>query len=198
MTVPALAGTDLSIVRRAGLGARRALESVADPDPGDDDEIATVSSPTPHRCSRPRASGTGRGSIWFVSSYALGPEAEDPEDVTRRRARRSDLALRPDADQQIELVALFPAGGPFDGPDNITAAPHGFALACTDGEDDQWLVGITERRRASSRSRFNRLTTPSSPGATFSPDGRTLFVNMQEPGHTFAIDGPWRSEGNGH
>ena len=29
--------------------------------------------------------------------------------------------------------------------------------------------------------------------ATFSPDGSTLFVNLQSPGLTFAITGPWRS-----
>ena len=29
-------------------------------------------------------------------------------------------------------------------------------------------------------------------GATFSPDGSTLFVNIQSPGITFAITGPWR------
>jgi uncharacterized protein len=30
-------------------------------------------------------------------------------------------------------------------------------------------------------------------GATFSPDGDTLFVNIQgEPSVTFAITGPWR------
>jgi secreted PhoX family phosphatase len=29
-------------------------------------------------------------------------------------------------------------------------------------------------------------------GATFSPDGGTLFVNMQNEGLTLAIAGPWR------
>jgi secreted PhoX family phosphatase len=29
-------------------------------------------------------------------------------------------------------------------------------------------------------------------GATFAPDGQTLFANIQEPGMTFAIWGPWR------
>ena len=30
-------------------------------------------------------------------------------------------------------------------------------------------------------------------GATFSPDGKTLYVNIQTPGVTFAIEGPWLS-----
>jgi secreted PhoX family phosphatase len=29
-------------------------------------------------------------------------------------------------------------------------------------------------------------------GATFSPDGETLFFNVQTPGITFAVWGPWR------
>jgi secreted PhoX family phosphatase len=32
-------------------------------------------------------------------------------------------------------------------------------------------------------------------GATFSPDGRWLFVNVQSPGVTLAITGPWQSGG---
>jgi secreted PhoX family phosphatase len=28
-------------------------------------------------------------------------------------------------------------------------------------------------------------------GPCFSPDGKVLFVNMQDPGYTLAITGPW-------
>ncbi len=30
-------------------------------------------------------------------------------------------------------------------------------------------------------------------GACYSPDGKWLFVNVQSPGTTFAITGPWRT-----
>lgn len=30
-------------------------------------------------------------------------------------------------------------------------------------------------------------------GACFSPDGKWLFVNIQTPGTTLAITGPWRT-----
>ena len=32
-------------------------------------------------------------------------------------------------------------------------------------------------------------------GATFSPDGRVLFVNLQSPGVSYAITGPWERGG---
>jgi uncharacterized protein len=33
-------------------------------------------------------------------------------------------------------------------------------------------------------------------GATFSPDGTTLFVNVQRRGLTLAITGPWKTGNN--
>jgi len=131
------------------------------------------------------------GSIWFVSSYAGGPLAEDPEDVTAQSHVGQIWRYDPHA-ECIELVAFFPTGSPFDGPDNITAGPHGFALACTDGEVDNWLVAIGNDGGVSPFA-FNALNDVEFAGATFSPDGQTLFANIQEPGLTLAIWGPWES-----
>jgi len=135
---------------------------------------------------------TGRdGTIWFVGSYGGGPEAEDEED--RSAAAHSGQIWKYDpTTETIELVALFPVGSEFDGPDNITVGPHGFAVACTDGEDSQWLVGITHDGRVFPFG-FNALNDTEFAGATFCPDGRTLFVNLQGPGLTYAIWGPWSS-----
>jgi uncharacterized protein len=63
---------------------------------------------------------------------------------------------------------------------------------CTDGEDaNQFLAGITPTGRTFPLA-HNRLSDEEFAGATFSPDGRTLFANIQVPGTTFAIWGPWR------
>lgn len=75
--------------------------------------------------------------------------------------------------------------------DNVTVTPWGGLILCEDGPDSQpqFLRGVTPQGRlydlaANGYSEFA--------GATFSPDGSTLFVNAQSPGITFAITGPWR------
>ena len=75
--------------------------------------------------------------------------------------------------------------------DNVTVAPWGGLILCEDGPDNQpqYLRGVTPDGQlynlaANSNSEFA--------GATFSPDGGTLFVNIQSPGITFAVSGPWR------
>ena len=53
------------------------------------------------------------------------------------------------------------------------------------GQDD---FLITVRGRVLMNSHANRSELA---GPTFSPDGQTLFLNIQRPGATYAIWGPW-------
>jgi len=64
---------------------------------------------------------------------------------------------------------------------------------CEDGQPDNLIVGITPRGHLYRLAR-NALNACEFAGACFSPDGRTLFVNMQDPGITFAIPGPWMEQ----
>lgn len=77
-----------------------------------------------------------------------------------------------------------------DGPDNLVAAPNGDIVVCEDGFRDDFVVGITPAGRIYPIAR-NAHNQREMAGACFSADGRTMFVNLQEPGVTFAIWGPW-------
>ncbi|MET0385556.1 MAG: alkaline phosphatase PhoX [Polyangiales bacterium] len=185
--------TDLSIVQEAGTVLPVSWVPVPNPNPGPDDTSVREQAQSLGATPIKKAEGTWTGvdgSIWFVASYASGPDAEDPEDVTVAAHSGQIWRYDPRA-KTIELVTIFPVGSPYDGPDNITASPHGFAVACTDGEDDQWLIGIGNEGGTFPFAR-NAQSDVEFTGATFSPDGETLFANIQEPGVTFAIWGPWQ------
>jgi len=75
-------------------------------------------------------------------------------------------------------------------PDNITVSPRGGLLLCEDGDGTQYLRGVNPEGQIFDLAR-NDLNTKELAGATYSPDGDTLFVNIQTPGITFAITGPF-------
>ncbi len=77
-----------------------------------------------------------------------------------------------------------------DRADNLTVAPWGDLIVCEDGSGGDNLVGVTPEGEIY-RFGSNRYTSSEFAGATFSPDGSTLFVNIQNPGITLAITGPW-------
>jgi secreted PhoX family phosphatase len=195
LAVPGL-GTDLSIVQNVGMVLNVTWVDVPNVNPGDDDTPVREQVHEAGATQIQKAEGVWAGkdgSIWFVCSYGGGPDAEDDEDKSAA-AHRGQVWKYDPRTETMQLVVLFPVGTPFDGPDNITAGPHGFAIACTDGEEDQWLVGITDEGRVFPFA-CNALNEEEFAGATFSPDGRTLFVNSQgPPGLTYAIWGPWTGE----
>ncbi len=76
--------------------------------------------------------------------------------------------------------------------DNLTIAPWGDLIVCEDGLEEQYLLGVTPDG-AVYKFGLNLMNQSEFAGATFSPDGTTLFVNIQNPGLTLAITGPWES-----
>jgi secreted PhoX family phosphatase len=92
---------------------------------------------------------------------------------------------------RLELFAEADSADVMERADNLTVAPWGDIIVCEDGPAGDNLVGITPEGRyyrfAENRSNSSELT-----GAAFSPDGSTLFVNIQNPGFTMAITGPWQ------
>lgn len=106
-----------------------------------------------------------------------------------------------------------------DNPDNITVSPQGGIILCEDGGQDDGnglaLLGLLPNGQTFEFARniieidngdqATLAATGHNPdvietgnysgrewaGATFSPDGRWLFANIQSPGITFCINGPW-------
>ena len=120
---------------------------------------------------------------------------------------------------RLRALYVSPAEAVADAPDNITVHPNGLVLACEDGggladasgallRGTRLLaLGATgETVEVGENNVVLDAPVPNRPavapgdyrgsewaGATFSPDGQTLFVNIQTPGITFAITGPWDS-----
>jgi uncharacterized protein len=120
----------------------------------------------------------------------------------------------------MTLRAVFVSGNPLaaNNPDNITLSPRGGVLVCEDGGASvdeagtgSRLVAITPQGECFHFCK-NNVVLDAGPlaaagkyvapgdyrgfefcGACWDPTGKYLFVNIQTPGITFAITGPWQS-----
>jgi uncharacterized protein len=105
--------------------------------------------------------------------------------------------------QELQLIFESPSKKVLENPDNITVSPRGGIVLCEDGGGVDHLRGLTKAGEIFDFAK-NNLNTSEWCGACFSPQGRTLFVNIQGSHHaqqissgvkgmTFAIWGPWES-----
>jgi secreted PhoX family phosphatase len=107
----------------------------------------------------------------------------------------------------IRLLFQSPGPSVLNAPDNITVSPRGGLVLCEDGDGVELLHGLTvdgeifpfaqnnvvlEGERNDIEGDFRGSEWA---GACYSPDGRWLFANLQSPGITFAITGPWKAGG---
>jgi hypothetical protein len=79
----------------------------------------------------------------------------------------------------------------FEMIDNICTSPHGFLVSAEDGKDDNFLRLVTPSGLVFPIARNAHPGRSEFCGPCFSPDGSVLFVNIQKPGITLAIRGPW-------
>ena len=124
----------------------------------------------------------GEGEMYFTATS--GGAAEEGQ----------IFRLRPNADgpDAIDLFYESPAASEYSFGDNICVTPYGDLIVCEDqygATVDNYLRGITPAGDAYPFARL-RLQTETA-GACFSPDGRTMFVNVYSPTMTLAITGPW-------
>ena len=75
--------------------------------------------------------------------------------------------------------------------DNLTVSPWGDVVLCEDGAESQYLRGITPTGKIYTLARNAYTGNSELAGICFAPNHPTAFVNIQRPGITLAITGPW-------
>lgn len=135
------------------------------------------------------------GGAYFVASFARTSDGSVGE-------HDGQVWFYDPAKQTVTLKTLFGVNpdpsvdtGNYDGPDNITVSPYGGVILAEDGEGVSHLIGVTAQGHPFAMAR-NELNDSEFCGPAFSADGKILFANIQSPGITVAITGPWDRPSN--
>jgi len=95
------------------------------------------------------------------------------------------------ANDTVTLVVESTTRSVLDAPDNITVGPDGRLYMYEDGSGGNNIVGVNSKGELF-RVAENIISGSEFAGGCFSHNGRFMFVNMQSPGLTLVIEGPWR------
>jgi secreted PhoX family phosphatase len=156
------------------------------------------------RFSRLEGAYHENGTIYFTSTQGGGPaEPGDSDTIQGWGNGFGQVWAYRIAARKLSLVYQSPGPDVLDFPDNVTVSKRGTIVLCEDSSNDNYLRGLTRNGKLFDIA-LNRLVgndgtvrfNDEFAGATFSPDGHTLFVNIQASrGMSFAIWGPWHRVG---
>lgn len=176
--------------------------AIPNPDPdGDDTWDPNDASPDSAHRKRLAAAGSARKQGWELGCAQFAR----PEGITWHRgalyicctsggpAVMGQVWKLDPARAELTLLLESADRNRLDGPDNLCPAPNGDLVICEDGKAENFVTGVTRDGRTYHLARVAHPMHREFCGACFSPDGRTLFVNVQQPSMTFAIRGPWES-----
>ncbi|MBT2368930.1 DUF839 domain-containing protein [Streptomyces sp. ISL-10] len=199
---------DLSLGQRRGVTYQVCWVDIDDPDPefpsgtGNSFAIQAVG-------AQGRAKGAAlfsrlegcvhhQGTVYFVSTQG-GATAEGEAPPSGFGDGRGQVWAYDTRRSTLRLVYESPHSMTLDLPDNITTSPRGTLVLCEDGDGENYVRGLTAGGSIFDFARMEPLADDPGgefAGSTFSPDGRTLFVNVQSDlGASIAIWGPWHRGG---
>jgi uncharacterized protein len=96
------------------------------------------------------------------------------------------------------LEVVYQSSGPADLhlPDNITTSPRGTLVICEDNSPQNTLQALTKWGQLIPIADHRERPNVEFAGAVFSPNGQTLYVNLQTSlAMSVAIWGPWHQLG---
>ena len=111
--------------------------------------------------------------------------------------------------ETLKLTFASPDASVLNAPDNMCVSPRGGLVLCEDGGGEEFVHGLTTegeifklvKNSAVLDEDYNEFVPADDysgsefAGSVFSPDGKWLFLNIQNPGITFAMTGPWGQKG---
>ncbi len=165
------------------------------PGPGETSTVAQGLAKGGTAITRGEGAWFGNRRAYFISTDGGPAEEGQVFEYDPRRDELSVLFASPDA-------AILNA------PDNVTVSPRGGLVLCEDGSGEEFLHGLDTDGTIFPFAMNNADLTGGAPGKTVAPQdyrgsewagacfdpkgGDWLFANLQSPGITFAITGPWR------
>jgi len=137
-----------------------------------------------------RGEGLCAAAGYFAFTCTIGGSSRYGQVFAYQPSRYEGTADETDKPGQLTLIAESDTESLLRNADNLIAAPWGGLIVCEDTRGRCSLIGI-----ANSGEQYtiadNAYSDSELAGVCFSPDGKTLFLNVQYPGTTLAITGPW-------
>jgi len=138
------------------------------------------------------------GVVYFTCTQGGGAAETGPELLAGYGNGTGQVWAYDTGTHRLTCVFQSPDDDVLDFPDNITTSNDGTLVICEDSAGDNYIRGLTQSGDLFNIA-LNRLAGrfgDEFAGSTFSPNGNTLFVNIQaSDGMSFAIWGPWQSIG---